>query len=313
MSIEITGRAPRLGLEAARDARPAAERDHTASCSRAAPTTAATWSSPAGRTTTSGSRPRSPRRWRIRSVRLLPRPCTTRSGPRWRLLGSDGFLELGPQAGRERGRRDLQVLEGDGARARPAHVKAEDTLDERRQLGLALMGEGDVLLAPAPPLHRRARGARVGSAVPVTVWSPSDGMMTAAPTDRANGSPRAPRRGRGGCPAGAGEAPAPGHACWPSRPPRGGVTACCSETEIAWNWSPWMTDTTPRARPDRHGATASRRSRPPPCSGCSRSASSPPAARSSGAMRRRTTRATSLRAATASTPAPPRSPPRTST
>ena len=51
----------------------------TASSSRAALTTAATSSSPAGRTTTSGIRPRSPRRWRIRAVRLLPLPCTTRS------------------------------------------------------------------------------------------------------------------------------------------------------------------------------------------------------------------------------------------
>ena len=75
----------------------------TASCSRAAATTAATSSSSAGRTTTSGSRPRSPRRWRIRSVRLLPRPVhdavVVVGGD---VLGSDGVLELGPQAGRER-------------------------------------------------------------------------------------------------------------------------------------------------------------------------------------------------------------------
>src|SRR5918994_108373 len=77
------------------------------------------------------------------------------------LLGSDGVLEVRPQSGRERGRRDLQVLEGYGADARPAHVEAEDALDERRQLGLALVGEGDVLLAPAPPLHRRRCRSRV--------------------------------------------------------------------------------------------------------------------------------------------------------
>jgi hypothetical protein len=48
----------------------------------------------------------------------------------------------------------LQVLESHGAGAGPAHVEAEDALNERRQLGLALVGEGDVFLAPAPPFHR---------------------------------------------------------------------------------------------------------------------------------------------------------------
>ena len=80
MSIEITGR-PSSGSAARLPEMldPPPNGITTASCSRAALTTAATWSSSAGRTTTSGSRPRSPRRWRIRSVRLLPRPCTTRS------------------------------------------------------------------------------------------------------------------------------------------------------------------------------------------------------------------------------------------
>ena len=71
------------------------------------------------------------------------------------LLGSDGVLEVRPQSGREHDRRDLQVLEGDGAGARPAYVEAEVALDEGRQLGPALVGEGDVFLAPAPPFHRR--------------------------------------------------------------------------------------------------------------------------------------------------------------
>ena len=67
-------------LEAARDVRPAAERDHARrrpAAQRAG--RAATCASSTGRTTASGSRPSSPRRWRTRSRRLLPRAWTTRS------------------------------------------------------------------------------------------------------------------------------------------------------------------------------------------------------------------------------------------
>ena len=44
------------------------------------------------------------------------------------LLGSDGVIEVRPQAGGERGRRNLQVLESDGAGARPTNIEAEDAL-----------------------------------------------------------------------------------------------------------------------------------------------------------------------------------------
>ena len=60
-------------LEAARDVRAAAECDHDGIGVDRRRTTAVSSSSSAGRTTTSGSRPTSPRRWRIRSRRLLPR------------------------------------------------------------------------------------------------------------------------------------------------------------------------------------------------------------------------------------------------
>jgi hypothetical protein len=51
----------------------------TASAAIAARSTASTAASSPGRTTTSGTRPTSPLRWRTRSRRLLPRACTTRS------------------------------------------------------------------------------------------------------------------------------------------------------------------------------------------------------------------------------------------
>ena len=51
----------------------------TASASSAASRTAVTAASSPGRTTTSGTRPMSPRRWRTRSRKLLPRACPTRS------------------------------------------------------------------------------------------------------------------------------------------------------------------------------------------------------------------------------------------
>ena len=80
MSTEITGRvSPGSASRLPEMLDPPPNGITTASFSTAALTMAATSSSVAGRTTTSGSRPRSPRRWRIKSVRLLPRPCTTRS------------------------------------------------------------------------------------------------------------------------------------------------------------------------------------------------------------------------------------------
>ena len=57
------------------------------------------------------------------------------------VLAANGARQLSPQAVRERGHWDLQILEADGARAAPADVKAEHSLDEGRQLGLALVGE----------------------------------------------------------------------------------------------------------------------------------------------------------------------------
>ena len=80
MSIEITGRvSPGSGSRLPEMLVPPPNGITTASSSRAASTTATTSSSVAGRTTTSATRPRSPRRWRTRSVRLLPRAWTTRS------------------------------------------------------------------------------------------------------------------------------------------------------------------------------------------------------------------------------------------
>src|SRR5215217_5578719 len=83
MSTEITGRgSPASGSRLPEMLEPAPNGMTTASWSRAACTMPTTWPSAPGRTTTSGRRPRSPRRWRTRSVRLLPRPCTTRSWSR---------------------------------------------------------------------------------------------------------------------------------------------------------------------------------------------------------------------------------------
>ena len=157
MSIEITGRfSPGSAARLPEMLDPPPNGITTASCSRAALTTAATWSSSAGRTTTSGSRPRSPRRWRIRSVRLLPRPCTTRS---WssvetcsapRASSSSALSPAGsPAAGISRSSKAMALVPGRRtSRPRTRSMKGASS-------GLPSWVKETLVLAPAPPLHRR--------------------------------------------------------------------------------------------------------------------------------------------------------------
>jgi hypothetical protein len=90
--------------------------------------------------------------------------------------GADRLLELGAQAGRRGRLGDVEVVEGDGPGLRPVDVDADGVLEEGRQGGLVLVREGDLVVAPAPPLrltHRsvprlvvHGRQPRIGDAAP---------------------------------------------------------------------------------------------------------------------------------------------------
>ena len=72
------------------------------------------------------------------------------------VLGADGALERRAQRRRQRRLGDLERVEGDRRRGRRVEVQLEVAPEERRQLGLVLVGERDALVAPAPPLHPAA-------------------------------------------------------------------------------------------------------------------------------------------------------------
>ena len=108
-----------------------------------------------GRTTTSGTRPRSPRRWRTRSRRLLPRAWTTRSsGVVGDVLVAHRALERGAQLVAQLRLGDVELGEGERARRGLRDVDPEVLLEERPEARLVVVGERDTLVTPPPPLHR---------------------------------------------------------------------------------------------------------------------------------------------------------------
>ena len=142
----------------------------TASASSAALRTAVTAASSPGRTTTSGTRPMSPRRWRTRSRRLLPRAWPTRSAGSVERCGrADGRLERGVELGRQSTARGSRGRSKRSARVTTrVDVELQVVLDERPQRRLVGVAEAHALDAPAPPLHRgRGRAARRAGAWPL--------------------------------------------------------------------------------------------------------------------------------------------------
>jgi hypothetical protein len=71
------------------------------------------------------------------------------------VLLADRDFQLAPERGGQSRFRDGQILEGRRAFRHPFDVEVEVLLYERSERGLTLVAEGDVLAAPAPPLHRR--------------------------------------------------------------------------------------------------------------------------------------------------------------
>ena len=69
------------------------------------------------------------------------------------VLGADRGLQGGAQARRHGGLGDAQVAERDRAVRTPRDVDLEMALQERPELGLVLVRERDILVAPSPPLH----------------------------------------------------------------------------------------------------------------------------------------------------------------
>ena len=67
--------------------------------------------------------------------------------------GADGRLERGAQVGREGRLSDVELVEADRARGEVVGAHVDVALDERSELGLVLVREGDLLVAPAPPFH----------------------------------------------------------------------------------------------------------------------------------------------------------------
>ena len=110
----------------------------TASASSAALRTRRPRSSSPGRTTTSGSRPRSPRRCRMRSRRLLPRAWTTRSRASSETYASPtAALERGAERAAQLRRGDVEVGEGERPRGRLRDVDPEVLRRNGRKLGLS--------------------------------------------------------------------------------------------------------------------------------------------------------------------------------
>ena len=70
------------------------------------------------------------------------------------VVGSDGGIELAAQLIGQRWLGEVEVAQRDRGLGRAVDVEAEDALEERPELGLVRMREGDILVPPAPPLHR---------------------------------------------------------------------------------------------------------------------------------------------------------------
>ena len=140
-------------LQAAGDARPAAERDHDrvvlerGAHDRRSPRPRRRGGRP--RRAAGRARRRAGGRGRAGSCRGRARP--DRAG-RSRRSGSASRSASG-RLGSGTSSRSKSIAGAPGAR----HVEIEVLLQERRERGLVLVGERDVRLAPAPPLHRRRR------------------------------------------------------------------------------------------------------------------------------------------------------------
>ena len=156
MSTETTGRCSSAGASRLPEMfEPPPNGITTASASSAAAMTASTAASSPGRTTTSGSRPRSPRRWRTRSLQALAAgvdDALERLGRH--VLGADRRLQRRAQAVRAGAASgSVELAERDRARRRALDVDRQMALEERPERGLVRMRECDVLVAPTPPLH----------------------------------------------------------------------------------------------------------------------------------------------------------------
>ena len=84
---------------------------------------------------------------------------------------ADRALERGAQVVGELRLGHVEVVEGDGALGGLRHVDPEVLLDEGREGRHVVVGERDALVAPAPPLHggrgrRRVATAVMGSTLP---------------------------------------------------------------------------------------------------------------------------------------------------
>ena len=142
-----------------------------------------------GRTTRSGSRPRSPPRVRTRSRRLLPRAWTTRSiGVGRDVLGADDRLAAASAQRRATARARGRA----GPRTRPARsrrprdVDVEMPQDERPQRRLVLVRERDLLVSPSPPFHSCTRPyASVALPMPRARSNWGHGGRTSQPCHRA--------------------------------------------------------------------------------------------------------------------------------
>src|SRR3954464_265776 len=181
------------------------------------------------------------------SRRLLPRACTTRSiGSVDTYSAPTACSSAARRASGRPGSGISSAWKGTGVDVRRSRSSRRCRRKNEPSSGLSSC----VKATPARPHPHHfipARGERVGSAVPVTLSSPSDGMMTGAPTDRRTASPGAPPRGAWRMPRCGGGGPRPGARLLPESPARRGRDSLLLVTEIAWNWSPSMPDTTPRA------------------------------------------------------------------
>src|SRR5919199_1353714 len=86
----------------------------------------------------------------------------------------DGRLEGGAQVIVEGGLGDVERLERDGTLGRRLDVDVDRAPDERPEVGLVLVREGDALVTPAPPFHRPHSDANAGRMAPRSIAPDGD-------------------------------------------------------------------------------------------------------------------------------------------